>query len=85
MPMRDGVLNKYLSLGGKILYNSPVKELIIQDTKAEALVLENGTKASYDYFLPACDLHYFKDVILKGKYDIAPFDSLSLVHNCYSL
>ena len=83
MPMRDGVLNKYLSLGGKILYNSPVKELIIQDTKAEALVLEDGTKASYDYFLPACDLHYFKDVILKGKYDIAPFDSYDLEKDKY--
>lgn len=71
--MRDGLLNKYLSLGGNIYYNSPVDEINIEGNKALGITLENKEFYPFDYIIPACDLHYLNDHILKGKYDLAPF------------
>ncbi|WP_162849807.1 phytoene desaturase family protein [Anaeroplasma bactoclasticum] len=71
--MRDGILNKYLSLGGKIYYNSPVDEILIEDTKAIGIMLEDGKKYYADYIIPACDIHYLDNHILKGKYNLTPF------------
>lgn len=73
MSMRDGILNKYLSLGGKIYYNSPVDEIHIEGSRAIGITLENKEFHSFDYVVPACDLHYLENHLLKNKYEITPF------------
>ena len=73
MSMRDGILKKYLSLGGKIYYNSPVDEIHIEGSKAIGITLENKEFHSFDYVVSACDLHYLENHLLKNKYEIKPF------------
>lgn len=47
--------NKYYELGGKIRYDSRVKEIITQDNEAKGILLENGENHHADIVISAAD------------------------------
>lgn len=63
-----GIEKRYLELGGKINYNSPVKKILIKDDKAIGVELENGTKHYSDIVISASDLYKTIFKLLEGKY-----------------
>jgi phytoene dehydrogenase-like protein len=48
---------RYESLGGKIRFQSPVKEIRIENKNANGLILDNGKTVSGDYIISAADMH----------------------------
>lgn len=59
---------KYLSLGGKVNYNSRVEKIITDDGKAMGLKFGNGTEHFGDLIVSAADGHYTIYNLLEGKY-----------------
>ncbi len=60
--------DKYISLGGKINLNSPVKRIITENGHAKALELFNGEKDFSDITISAADWQYTVFEALEGKY-----------------
>ena len=82
LPLRDNILNKYLSLGGNIVYNSNVEEIIIENDKALGIKV-NGENIYGDYIIPAIDMHYLEDILLKNKYKLSPYKEWDLDKDKY--
>ncbi len=59
---------KYLSLGGKVRYNSSVEEIITVNDHATGVVLSDGTKIPSAITISAADWYYTLFMALKGKY-----------------
>jgi phytoene desaturase len=59
---------KYLSLGGKIYYRSPIDKIKIVDGKATGVILKDGTERLGDYIISAADGHFTLQNMLEGKY-----------------
>jgi phytoene dehydrogenase-like protein len=66
---------RYLSLGGKIQYNSAVKEIIVENHIAKGVVLKDGRKHYGDIIISAADGHYTIFDMLKGKYKDEEIDN----------
>ena len=71
--VQDGMLNRYLSLGGKIVYQEEIKEVIIEDSLAKGIVLNNGKKDVADFVVLATDLHEAERLINRS---ILPFNKI---------
>lgn len=77
--MRDRIVNKYLSMGGKIFYNSPVSKIIVEEGKAKGILVKDK-EIFADYVISAIDTHYmFKNLLgvdpketEYGKFDSEP-------------
>ncbi len=67
-PFAKRIENKYLKLGGKIHFNSRVKEIIVDNGKATGIILENGKKILADIVISAADGYDTIFNMLKGKY-----------------
>ncbi len=65
--VRDKMVNRFTSLGGKIFYLSPVEEILIKNGRAVGIKL-NGQIKQADYVVPACDMHYTFTHLLKGRF-----------------
>ncbi len=65
--IRDNLVRKFISLGGKIFYRADVEEIVIQGNLAKG-ILVNGERKSADYVIPACDTHYTFHTLLKGAF-----------------
>ena len=72
------ILNKYLSMGGKIIFNEEIKELVIDDDKVISIIGNEEYKA--DYFISACPMPYFYQNILPQKYHLEYTDKI--LENC---
>lgn len=59
---------RYISLGGKIRYNAPVKKILTENDIARGVQLNNGTISASDLVLSAADWHYTVYEALEGKY-----------------
>jgi phytoene dehydrogenase-like protein len=59
---------KYLSLGGKVNYNSKVAKIMVENNKAEGIKLENGDIKKADIIISAADGYYTIYKMLEGKY-----------------
>lgn len=59
---------RYLSLRGKIQYNSDVKKIIVNKGSAAGIQLRDGEEISSDIVLSAADWHYTVFDALGGKY-----------------
>lgn len=59
---------RYLQLGGKINYNTSVKEILTEENKAKGLVLENGETKYSDITISSADWHFTVFKALGGKY-----------------
>lgn len=60
--------DKYISLGGKINLNSPVKRIITENGQAKAIELFSGEKDFSDVTISAADWQYTVFEALEGKY-----------------
>ncbi|NAS13727.1 phytoene desaturase family protein [Poritiphilus flavus] len=68
LEMSKRMAKKFQSEGGKFLFNSRVKEIIVKDDEAEGIILENGNKIFADHIISACDGRTVLFNMLKGKY-----------------
>lgn len=59
---------RYLSLGGKILAQHKVKEILVQNDQAVGVLLEDGERMMSDYVVSAADGHTTLYQMLHGKY-----------------
>lgn len=79
---------KYLKLGGKINYKSPVKEIITENDEARGLVLSNGDKKYSDITISSADWHFTVFKALGGKYvnkKLVKLDNLQINELFYSV
>ncbi|MEI8007515.1 MAG: NAD(P)/FAD-dependent oxidoreductase [Bacteroidota bacterium] len=60
--------DKYLSLGGRIMYNSPVKQITHQGDTVSGIQLENGDHVVSDVVLSSADWHFTVFGMLEGKF-----------------
>lgn len=58
MNMRDRIVDKYKTLGGKLHLNAPVEKILIDGKKATGIKLCDGTEFTADYVVPACDTSF---------------------------
>lgn len=58
----------YLRKGGKLLFNSPVKKIVVDNSVAKGVLLENGETLPADYVVSAADWIWTQSVALEGKY-----------------
>lgn len=77
--IQEGMLNKYLSLGGKIIYSKNIDEIIIKDNQAIGIKI-NGEPIYSDYVVSATDIHETERLI---KERIKPYDELDLNKDKY--
>lgn len=59
---------RYLSLGGKIYYNSKVTKVIVENNRAVGVKLEDGTIQRGDIIISAADGHHTIFDLLDGRY-----------------
>jgi phytoene dehydrogenase-like protein len=59
---------KYLSLGGKIHYRTPVKKIVVEDGKATGLLVRNDITHKSDITISAADWYSTVFEALEGKY-----------------
>lgn len=64
----ERITERYLSLGGKINYQSGVQEIMVKDDMATGLLLEDGREIKSDLVVSAADWHFTVFKALKGKY-----------------
>jgi phytoene dehydrogenase-like protein len=62
------ILDKYISLGGKIRYNSKVDKIICENNSAKAIELKDGIRIESDITVSAADWHETVFNFLEGKY-----------------
>lgn len=59
---------KYLSLGGKILFQSPVGKILVSNNRVTGIRLAKGSEVQSDLILSAADWHFTLFDALDGKY-----------------
>jgi phytoene dehydrogenase-like protein len=64
----DGITARYLELGGKIDYRSPVSKILTKDGKACGIKLKNGTEAEADIVISNADGRNTLLNMLDGKF-----------------
>ena len=62
------IAQRYNDLGGKIYYNSKVKNIIVEDNRAVGIILENGNIVKGDYIISAADGYSTVFNLLEGKF-----------------
>jgi len=60
--------DRYLSLGGKIRYNTSVDEVVAENGHATGVILSNGTKWPSEITVSTADWYYTLFTALKGRY-----------------
>jgi phytoene dehydrogenase-like protein len=71
MAMR--MLDKYVSLGGKVETSCEVTDLTIQGKQVNKINCRKGNSFTGDYFIAACDANVLYESLLKGKYNDPKF------------
>lgn len=66
--LSNSVLEKYLSLGGKLITSKEVKDVIIEDKMAKGVVLNTGDIISCDFLISAIDPYFTLHNLLHDKY-----------------
>lgn len=59
---------RYLDLGGKVIYKSPVAKILVENDKAVGIKLADGTEHHADIIISAADGHTTIFDMLEGKY-----------------
>jgi len=68
MVLSNTLAEKYVTLGGKIHYNSKVKKIIVEDGKATGIILDNGREIYSDTIISAADGRFTIFDALEGQY-----------------
>lgn len=69
----ENILNRYLSLGGEIYFNSEVTSLKVNNNKIENIYV-NGNEKTADIYICACDANYLFEHMLPKKYMPIPLE-----------
>ncbi len=64
----DPIVERYVSLGGRIQYKSTVKEILVEDDKAIGILLDDGSKHMADIIVSAADGYCTIYELLEGRY-----------------
>jgi phytoene dehydrogenase-like protein len=70
----DTIEQKYLSLGGKVFYKSPVNEITVEDDCATGIILKDGTEVKADMVVAATDFNFTVKNLLNSKYSNKELD-----------
>lgn len=62
------IASRYREAGGVLHTNASVEKVLLQDKKAEGILLRDGTKVLADYVICACDTDYTFRALLPGEY-----------------
>jgi phytoene dehydrogenase-like protein len=68
------MVDKYVSLGGKIETSCEVTDLTIKRKQVDTVHCRNGKSFTGDYFIAACDAKVLYERLLKGEYDDPEFE-----------
>jgi phytoene dehydrogenase-like protein len=68
------MVDKYVSLGGKIETSCEVTDLTIKRKQVDTVHCRNGKSFTGDYFIAACDAKVLYERLLKGEYDDPDFE-----------
>jgi len=71
MAMR--MVDKYVSLGGKVETSCEVRDLTIKRGKVNNIYCRNGKSFTGEYFIAACDANVLYERLLKGEYNDPKF------------
>ena len=66
--MVERIVEKYISLGGKVKTNAEIEEILIDDGVAKGVQMADGNKEFASYIIPACDIDITYNKLLGGKY-----------------
>jgi phytoene dehydrogenase-like protein len=68
MGLADSIAVRYQGLGGQIHYNHKVAKILVEDSKAVGVELEDGTRRFADIVVSACDGYTTFMKMLQGQY-----------------
>ena len=60
--------DKFISLGGDLRLNSPVKQIVVENKKVSKVILEDNSEVTGDYFISCCESDYTCHTLLENKY-----------------
>ena len=66
--LANNMLEKYLSLGGKVITSEEVKDVLIDNKTVKGIVLNNDERMSCDFLVAALDPYYTLHNLLHDKY-----------------
>jgi len=66
----ERIKDTYLAHGGRLFLNHDVSKFDIDGNNIKGVRFANGSVATADYYIPACDVHFTLDTLLQGKYKI---------------
>lgn len=68
LKMMKRISERFLSLGGHLHLNSPVKKIVIEEDTAKGVILESGETLTADYVVCSTDIHHALSSLLGGEY-----------------
>ncbi len=68
LAVAERMYQRYIKLGGTMLFKKRVAEVVVENNQAKGVVLEDGTRIEGDYVISAADGHTTIFNLLKGKY-----------------
>jgi len=68
LPLAQRMTKKYIDLGGKLRTKSKVSEIVVENNKAQGVILSDGTEINADYVISAADGYSTIFKMLGGKY-----------------
>jgi phytoene desaturase len=68
VPLVQRMEKRYLSLGGKVFYRSPVQKILVENGRATGIQLADGSKRQADWVISAADGYATLYHMLEGKY-----------------
>ncbi len=72
----ERIEKKFISLGGKIFFNSKAEKILVGDGKAVGIKLQGGKEARADYIVSAADAYNTFYALLDGKFTPPLYENL---------
>ena len=73
--MAQRIAERYRSMGGSLQLGQGVEQILIKDDRAYGIQLQNGEQIMGDYVVPACDVHFTIETLLKNRYHIEEYEN----------
>jgi phytoene desaturase len=77
--------DQFTSLGGEILYQTEITEVVIDKKQVTHLITHNHETIKGDFYIFAHDIKHIFDQLLKGKYIVKPYETRFKDHIKYPL
>ncbi|NLG02796.1 MAG: NAD(P)/FAD-dependent oxidoreductase [Clostridia bacterium] len=73
--MAQRMADRYCEMGGKLLLGQEVDQILVKDNRACGIKLANGEEIVADYVIPACDMHFTIETLLRNRYHIEEYEN----------